>query len=167
MPSHYLNQCLIIVNWTLKNKLQWNFNQNIKLFTHEHASDNIVCEMSAILSSGRWVKTRKVKSPLSYSYGFLSLTKWCNKNGYLIQSLCTTLHDFNVLSLFVSSGSIFLHHNYNWNRIHCYFMSRGHWHHQLAPARYGALKDMSEIDYYLPLTKHNKAWNVPIPYWCW
>ena len=55
-PSHYLNQCLIIVNWTLRNKLQWNFNQNTKLFIHENTSENIVCEMAAILSSGGWVK---------------------------------------------------------------------------------------------------------------
>ena len=26
-PSHYLNQCWHIVNWTLRNKLQWNHNQ--------------------------------------------------------------------------------------------------------------------------------------------
>ena len=26
-PSHYLNQCWNIVNWTLRNKLQWNFNR--------------------------------------------------------------------------------------------------------------------------------------------
>ena len=39
-PSHYLNQCWIIVIWTLRNKLKWHFNQNI------------VCEMVAILSMG-------------------------------------------------------------------------------------------------------------------
>ena len=27
-PSHYLNQCWNIVNWTLRNKLQWNLNRN-------------------------------------------------------------------------------------------------------------------------------------------
>ena len=47
---------LVIVNWTLTNKLQWNFNQNTKLFIHENASQNIVCEMTANLSRGRWVK---------------------------------------------------------------------------------------------------------------
>ena len=26
-PSHYLNQCWNIVDWTLRNKLQWNFNK--------------------------------------------------------------------------------------------------------------------------------------------
>ena len=31
-PSHYLNQCWHTVNWTLWNKLRWNFNQNIMIF---------------------------------------------------------------------------------------------------------------------------------------
>ena len=49
-PSHYLNQYRNIVNWALTNKLQWNFKQNIKLFIRENPSENIVCEMAAILS---------------------------------------------------------------------------------------------------------------------
>ena len=28
VPSHYLNQCLVIVNWNLRNKLQWNIVKN-------------------------------------------------------------------------------------------------------------------------------------------
>ena len=28
VPSHYLNQCWNIINWTLVNKIQWNFPQN-------------------------------------------------------------------------------------------------------------------------------------------
>ena len=55
--SHCLNQCWIIINWTLRNKLQWNFNQNTKFCIHENASENIVCEMAAILSRGRWVNS--------------------------------------------------------------------------------------------------------------
>ena len=43
-----------IINWTLKNILQWNFNQN-KLFFHENASENIIYKMAAILSRRRWV----------------------------------------------------------------------------------------------------------------
>ena len=30
--SHYLNQCSLIVSWTLRNKLQWNSDHNTKLF---------------------------------------------------------------------------------------------------------------------------------------
>ena len=52
---HYLNQCGIIVNWTLGDKRQWNFNPNTKFFIQEKAFENIVCEMVAILSRGRWV----------------------------------------------------------------------------------------------------------------
>ena len=51
-PSHYQNQCWDFIKWTFRNKIQWNFNQNTKLFIHENASENIVCEMAAILSGG-------------------------------------------------------------------------------------------------------------------
>ena len=33
-PSHYLNHCCLIVKWTLRNKLQWNSNGNMKLSVH-------------------------------------------------------------------------------------------------------------------------------------
>ena len=52
MPSHYLNQCGVNVNWTIRNKPQWNFNHNTKIFIHENASENIICEMAAILPRG-------------------------------------------------------------------------------------------------------------------
>ena len=29
MPSHYLNQCWRIVNWALRNKIQWNINRKM------------------------------------------------------------------------------------------------------------------------------------------
>ena len=54
-PSRYLNQCSVIVNCTLRNKLQWNFNQNTKIFSHEIAFEIIVCDMAAILFRGKWV----------------------------------------------------------------------------------------------------------------
>ena len=54
-PSHYLSHCWYIVNWTLGNKLQWNSDQNTKLFIHKNESENIICEIAAILSRGRWV----------------------------------------------------------------------------------------------------------------
>ena len=47
-PSHYLNQCWNIVNWTLRNKFQWNCNRNSNIFIQENAFENIVCEMASI-----------------------------------------------------------------------------------------------------------------------
>ena len=43
--SHYLNQCSIIINWILRHKLQWNFNQNTKFFFHKNTSK---------ISSAKW-----------------------------------------------------------------------------------------------------------------
>ena len=42
----------VIVYWTFRDKLQWNLNQNTIFFIHENESENIVCEMAAILSWG-------------------------------------------------------------------------------------------------------------------
>ena len=39
-----------MVNWTLGNKLQWNFNRNRNIFIQEKALENVVCEMASILS---------------------------------------------------------------------------------------------------------------------
>ena len=38
--------------WTLRNKLLRNFNQNIKNFIHKEASQNIICEMAAFYPGG-------------------------------------------------------------------------------------------------------------------
>ena len=57
VPSHYLNQCWLIVKWMLRT-LQWNSNRNTKFFIHENAFENVICEMAATLSRGRWVNPR-------------------------------------------------------------------------------------------------------------
>ena len=59
-PSHYLNQCWTIVNCTLRNKLQWNLDQNRKFFIHENAFEILVWETAAILSRGRWVNRPEI-----------------------------------------------------------------------------------------------------------
>ena len=43
-PSHYLNQCWIIVNWTLRHKLQWNPRRTSFIFIQEEEFENVVCE---------------------------------------------------------------------------------------------------------------------------
>ena len=50
VPSHYLNKCWNIINWTLRNKLQWNLNQKSYIFTQENALGNVIWKMAAILS---------------------------------------------------------------------------------------------------------------------
>ena len=45
-------------NWTLRNKLQWNFNRTSNIFIEENTFENVVCEMSSILSRPQCVKER-------------------------------------------------------------------------------------------------------------
>ena len=64
VPSHYLNQCWIIINRTLRNKLQWNHYRNSYIFIQENAFECVVRKMAAIWSrpqcvdnqdgNGRW-----------------------------------------------------------------------------------------------------------------
>ena len=60
VPSLYLNQCWNIVNWTLRNKLQWILNRNLYLFIEENALSkkiqNFVLTMTAILPRPHCVK---------------------------------------------------------------------------------------------------------------
>ena len=44
-----------IVNWTIRNKLQWKFNRNSNIFIHKNAIESVVWEMSAILSQPQYV----------------------------------------------------------------------------------------------------------------
>ena len=54
-PSHYLNQCWVIVNWTLRNKFEWNF---IKIpnfsFTKMQLKISSV-KWRSFCPGGRWV----------------------------------------------------------------------------------------------------------------
>ena len=97
-PSHYLNQCLDIVNWTLRIKLQWNFNRNSNIFIHENAFESIVCEMAAILSRPQCVKFASCldgKMDDSVQFWYISTLgrylykagSWCGK--FLYMCLCS------------------------------------------------------------------------------
>ena len=56
-PSHYLNQCWNIVNWTIGNKPQWNLKRNSYIFIEENAFENVVWKMASILSRPQCAKT--------------------------------------------------------------------------------------------------------------
>ena len=45
-----------IVNWILRNKLQWNFNRNSYIFVQKNALESVFCELASILSRPQWVK---------------------------------------------------------------------------------------------------------------
>ena len=84
-PSHHLNKCWVIVNWTLMNKLQWNFNRIKKTFVQENVCQNIVCEMASILSrvlvNSSWPSATYMRrnflcsSPQCHIYGTLQTAR--------------------------------------------------------------------------------------------
>ena len=53
--GHYLNQCWNIVNWALRNKLQWNYNRHLNILIQENAF--VLCKMVAILSRPQCVNS--------------------------------------------------------------------------------------------------------------
>ena len=62
-----------------RNKLQWNFNQNRKLFIHGNASEYIVCEMAAILSrGGGWANWTRIKHAVWPSKCIFNTHVWIN-----------------------------------------------------------------------------------------
>ena len=46
-PSHYLNQCWAILNWTLRNKLQWNLSRNSSILIQENKFENVIWKCRA------------------------------------------------------------------------------------------------------------------------
>ena len=50
-PSHYLNQCWLIINWILRNNWKSNLNQNELVFCQENAFENGISKISTICSS--------------------------------------------------------------------------------------------------------------------
>ena len=82
-PSHYLKQCWIIVNWSLRNKLQWNFNRNSNIFIQENALEHVVCEMASILSRPQCV------------------------NGLIVSALCCSWFVLLILTELFCSVSLF------------------------------------------------------------
>ena len=55
MPNQ--NQCWLIVNWTLKNKIRQNFIRDLNIFTEEKTFKNVVCNMTAITSQPQCVNS--------------------------------------------------------------------------------------------------------------
>ena len=51
VPSHYLHQYWLIVDWTSRNQIQWHFNEITNIFCQENAFEHIVSKIAAI-----WVR---------------------------------------------------------------------------------------------------------------
>ena len=86
-------RCWDVVNWTLKNKLQWNFSRSYDIFIQENVFEAIVCEMAAILSRPQCVNmcvcayAGYIYGPLVMQLGCISCVCNALANGHL-HSIC-------------------------------------------------------------------------------
>ena len=74
--KQYPNHCWPTVNWSPRNKFQWNLKRNTKLFIHVNAFVNVVCQSCGHFVQGRWVNICIPASMYCRSY---SDTVWWNK----------------------------------------------------------------------------------------
>ena len=95
-----LNQCWNIVDWILKNKLQWNLNWNSNIFIEENTFENVICEMLSISSRPECVNTLR------------SWTKWppfwrlVFKFIFLFQIVFRIKSHSNVLKYLISNTTV-------------------------------------------------------------
>ena len=84
-PSHYLIQCWDIINWTLRNKLQWNVSRNYKIFIQENVFESVVCEMASILFRPQCVNADSSAVYIMISYvkrEILKKTSNCERHSF-------------------------------------------------------------------------------------
>ena len=113
MPSHYLNQCWYIFNWTPRNKLQWDFNRNSYIFIQENPFENVVSKMAAIClvpnviillllkteNFGRTLKPR-VLNPLAFVTGSSAMVL----THLSLDKLTSILADDNLKCIFLNGN---------------------------------------------------------------
>ena len=97
-----------IVNWTLGNQLQWNFNQNSNIFIHENGFESVVCEMAAILSRPQCVDTLKPEKwqPYCEWHAFHNVIRINKITNFLARS---------IRAVFVQHSYQFLIHVLSWH----------------------------------------------------
>ena len=87
MPTHYLNRCWVVLNWTLGNKFQGDLNQHTNIFIHANEFENTICkifsymEMRLKISSAKWGPCCLGLSLLKNVYGRTKqhqATTWAN-----------------------------------------------------------------------------------------
>ena len=99
-----LNQCWNIVNWTLRNKSLWNFNQNSYIFIQENAFENVVCNMWRAFCPGKdestgtkplpaWLHSKSNK----YAKSFHPFFRWKQVNTKYLAN-----HSSSKISLYIN-----------------------------------------------------------------
>ena len=68
---------LVIINWTPRNELQWNFNQNLKFFIEENAFEIVVCQNGGHFPRPQCVKINWGVNKVANWWGFVDNIPKC------------------------------------------------------------------------------------------
>ena len=108
-PSYYLNQCWLIVSWSLGNDIQWNFNQKFNIFIPENVFENVICKMMAILSRPQCV------DDINYSFVFYTiLLHWNGTGGW--NPFLMKMQTYPALAVNVMSAEQKPYFNFVWKK---------------------------------------------------
>ena len=122
-PSHYLNQWWSIVNWTFRNKPQWNFNRNSNIFIQENALENVVCDLASsglgsnvliyVMTSGRWRRNSYIPSFLQGLHSLSGKTSyrqisWTLEAARLYIIMIESLWNLTDISNFRAIGKVYI-----------------------------------------------------------
>ena len=102
-----VNQCWLIVNWTLRNKFQWNFNQIANTFIEENAFENVVCKSSRGRCVKSWNVLYLVRPAPRHYHSSLSVFKPLKKDSefqMMVQKMFVCEYNFDILFWQASSG---------------------------------------------------------------
>ena len=81
-----------------RNNVQWNSIQETKFFIHENEIENAICEMTAILSRGRWVYFYEV---YDHIFSYVSAVYNDDSSDRDILLGYRYIHDFNIQGLLI------------------------------------------------------------------
>ena len=105
-----------IVNWTLRNKLQWNLNRHSYIFIQEYSFQNVVCEVRVSLSRPQCVNSLSIGS--AYAWLIIisivtadDLVPWSTRSAadtILIFPYITILHKYIYTQYLYLSINIFI-----------------------------------------------------------
>ena len=99
-----MNQCWNIVNWTLRNKLQWNLNQNSSIFIQENLFEDVAWKMAVILSQPQCVDQSAYAGWTEE--GISDLQKVMLYNAFCLKQCCNKFLQYNTIHIKHSNDNV-------------------------------------------------------------
>ena len=97
---------------TLRNKLQWNFNQNTILFIHEKVCENVVCETEAIWCWVNWHREWIMRKAPWWMKFYNHAGHRSTVNTHLLRSFAQHIFKTTRVPNFAKSAEVLIHNQF-------------------------------------------------------